>query len=93
MPRNRRKLKYGVARGIRLRKSYDDKLVDIAKRHHMFPSELVRIIIERSLRRRLAKDVMAKLQEKQDRYNRTRLNVEAENAAQDKPIPGSPGSH
>lgn len=80
MPRNRRKLKYGVARGIRLRKSYDDKLVDIAKQHHMFPGALARLILERSLRRRLAKDVMAELQEKKDRYDQTRLKVEAENA-------------
>lgn len=93
MPRNRRKLKYGVARGIRLRKSYDSKLVDIAKQHHMFPGALARLILERSLRRRLGKDIMEKLQEKRDRYDQTRLNVEAENATTEKPDVGTSGQH
>ena len=70
MARNNRVLRYGKKRTFKLRQDDDAHLVEMAKEKNMKTGKLVRKIVERSLRRRYAKDNQAKRDAKTDRYKR-----------------------
>lgn len=49
-------MRYGKTRGVRLRERDERELVRIAERKNMRPTKLMRQILERSLRKRRAKN-------------------------------------